>query len=92
MQREWIYEALISQSDLLLFYNSISCHKNPFIYRPIALAKRDEVGTKYRFLCIAQSDQFPGHSSHFANIEIYKPEKGMPYTTRIHRINFDQFT
>jgi len=91
MLNRWIYEPLISQDDFLLFCNALSRHKDSYYYRPIAIAKCEEAGLKYRFLCIAEPNTFQGPPTHFANIEIYKPTQGMPYATRIHRICFDQY-
>jgi len=92
MLKEWVYEPLISQYELLLFYNAVSRHIDSNHYIPIAMAKREESGMKYRFLCIAEPNTYHGPPTHFANIEIYKSEQGMPYATRIHKIQFDQYS
>jgi hypothetical protein len=90
MQRGWIYEPVISNYEALLFYNALKKHSDSFYYRPIAIAKREETGMKYRFLCIAIPKATPYHPSHFAEIEIYKPEMGMPYATCLYRLEFDK--
>lgn len=90
MQRGWIYEPVISNYETLLFYNALRKHSDAFYYKPIAVAKREETGMKYRYLCIAAPRSNPSSPSHFADIEIYKPEKGMPYATCIYRIEFDK--
>ncbi|MDF2537243.1 MAG: hypothetical protein K0S76_264 [Herbinix sp.] len=91
MLKNWVYEPLVSYYDSLLFYNSISRYKDPYSYKPIAIAKREEIGLKYRFLCVAVPKEATQPTSHFALIEIYKSEKGMPYITRLHRISSDHF-
>lgn len=91
MLQDWVYSAQISQFELLMFYNTINRRKDSCLYRPIAIAKREEIGLKYRFLCIAEPKFSPIPSSHFVHIEIYKPEKGMPYTTQLHKIQFDPY-
>jgi hypothetical protein len=91
MLKEWVFEPQISPYELLLFNNAVSRHKDSYGYWPIAMAKREETGIKYRFLCIAQSLSPLAPPSHFACIEVYKSEKGMPYVTRIHKSSFDQF-
>lgn len=90
MYKNWIYEPTISDYDALLFHNALYRHRDNFTYHPIALAKREEHGIKYRFLCIAAP--LPGNNgnSHFSDIEIYKPIKGMPYITCLYRIDFDK--
>jgi hypothetical protein len=90
MQRGWIYEPVISNYEALLFYNALKKHSDSFYYRPIVIAKREEIGMKYRFLCIAIPKVSPCHPSHFADIEIYKPAMGMPYATSIYRIELDK--
>lgn len=92
MQKGWVYEPVISTYELLLFHNTIGRHGDPFYYIPIAIAKREETGMKYHYLCIAKQISFPGSSSHFTNIEIYKPPLGEPYVTALHKFCFDQFT
>jgi hypothetical protein len=90
MQKGWVYEPVITKYEALLFYNAMKKHKDHFIYNPIAIARREETGTKYRFLCIATPKTNPGPSSHFADIEIYKPNNGMPYATCLFRLDFDK--
>lgn len=86
MPKEWVYEPIISRYELLLFNNALSRHRDLYYYIPVAIAKREETGMKYRFLCIAEPKTNYGAPAHFANIEIYKPEQGMPYATHIQRI------
>ena len=90
MQKDWLYEPVISYYESLLFYNALFQYKDNFYYSPIAIAKREETGTKYRFLCIAKPKTYPGACSHLTTIEIYKPANGMPYTTKLSRIPFPQ--
>lgn len=89
MPKSWVYEPRISPYDALLFYNAMKRHYDLFYYTPIAVAKREEVGTKYRFLCIAHYRNAPEQDSLFARIEVYKPIAGMPYATRLHRLPQD---
>lgn len=90
MQIGWIFEPLVSHYDVLLFYNVMDKHQDHYFYRPIAVARREEYGWKYRFMCIAMPRQNPGVISHFADIEIYTPYKGLPYASYLCRIDFDQ--
>lgn len=90
MQIGWTFEPLVSYYDVLLFYNAMKKHQDGYDYSPIAVAKREEYGLKYRFLCIAKPKLNPGFSSHFADIEIYKPRKGLPYATYLYRLDFNQ--
>lgn len=90
MQRGWVYEPAISNYDSLIFYNALKKHSDFYYYKPIALAKREETGMKYRFLCIAIPRSTPCHPSHFAQIEVYKPQMGMPYVTINYRLEFDK--
>lgn len=92
MLREWIYEPYLSDHDNLIFYNALYKHRDPFYYHPIALARREETGMKYHFLCIAFPRDFLGRPSHFADIEIYKPRLGMPYATCLYRIDFEKIS
>ena len=85
MAKNWIYEPTVSPYDALLFYNTMKRYYDQFEYIPIAVAKREEIGTKYRYLCIAQARNAPDHDTLFAGIEIYKPIAGTPYATRLHR-------
>lgn len=89
MYQGWIYEPVISYYEALLFYNVMQKHQDEFYYTPIAKAKREETGMKYRFLCIAMLKSKPGLSSHFADIEIYKPISGMPYATNLFKVEFN---
>lgn len=88
MQKGWIYEPIKSNYEVLLLYNALRRHPDSYSYKPIAIAKREETGTKYRYLCIATSKSNPFCASHFADIEIYKPQMGMPYATSLYRIEF----
>ncbi len=90
MQKAWVYEPVISDYEALLFHNSLRKHTDIYCYHPIAIAKREEYGIKYRFLCIATPKTDLMQSSHFAEIEIYKPIKGMPYITCLFRLSFDK--
>lgn len=90
MQIGWVYEPVISHYESLLFINALSKHKDQYRYYPISVAKREEIGLKYRYLCIAKSAIIDESRSHFANIEVYKPPQGMPYVTRLRRLSFDQ--
>lgn len=89
MPKSWIYEPTITYYEALLLYNALQKHQDDYRYHPVALAKREEVGTKYRFLCIATPESNPLLSSHFADIEVYKPINGMPYITSLFRLDFD---
>jgi hypothetical protein len=89
MQKGWVYEPAITNYEAMLFFNSIKSHNDPYYYCPIAIAKRSEIGMKYRFLCIAVNKMNPGTPSHFADIEVYKPQEGRPYATCIYRIEFE---
>ena len=89
MPNGWVYEPTISPYVALLFYNAMLRHYDFFSYTPVAVAKREEIGTKYRYLCIAQARNAPDQDSLFACIEIYKPIAGMPYATRLHRMSQD---
>ena len=89
MLMSWIYEPILSPYVSLLFYNTMKRHYDSFYYTPIAVAKREEVGIKYRFLCIAHDKDTPEQDSLFASIEIYKPIAGKPYATRLHRLSQD---
>lgn len=89
MQNRWAYEPAFTSYELQLFHNAMCHHKDTYYYYPIAVAKNKEVGTKYRFLCIAKSKSYPYTPSHFANIEIYKSDRGAPYATRLIKLPFD---
>lgn len=90
MQNGWVHESAIAAYEALLFYNALRTHKGDFYYSPIALAKREEVGMKYRYLCVAKPKDNASLSSHFAYIEIYKSPEGRPYVTCLHRLDLDQ--
>lgn len=90
MQQGWNYRPEISYYELLLLYNALKRHESTYSYCPIAVAIREQTGTKYHFLCIAKPLTSPGTTSHFADIEVYKPVKGMPYISRLKRINFNE--
>jgi hypothetical protein len=90
MQKGWVYEPVITSYEALLLYNALQRHIDDYNYYPIAIARREEVGMKYRFLCIAKPKTSPGTSSHFADVEIYKPEGGMPYATCLYRLDFNK--
>lgn len=85
MQKGWVYRPVITKYEALLFYNAMQNHQDAFYYTPIAVAKHEEIGTKYRFLCIAAPKANPEASSLFADIEIYKPVAGRPYATCLYR-------
>ncbi len=89
MHKDWVYEPVITKFEALLFYNALRGHSDSFYYRPIAIAKHENMPLKYRYLCIAMTKEKPFKPSHFANIEIYKPRMGMPYATCIYKIDFD---
>ena len=89
MPKSWIYEPTLTAYDALLFYNAMIRHYDCFYYTPVAVAKREEFGIKYRFLCLAYDRNAPDQDSLFASIEIYKPYAGMPYATRLHRLSQD---
>lgn len=90
MQKGWVYEPVISNYEAILFYNVMKNHPDQFYYNPIALAKREEIGMKYRFFCIAVPKDTFTLPSHFADVGIYKPVAGKPYATCIYRLDFDQ--
>ncbi len=92
MQKGWVYEPVISNYDALLFYNVMSNYTDGYHYHPIAIAKREQIGMKYRFLCIVLEKITLNLPSHFADIEIYKPELGKPYATCIYKLEFEQFS
>ena len=85
----WIYEPDITEYEASLFNYAMYEHKDYYYYCPIAIAKREEIGMKYRFLCIAKPWDALAYCSHLAEIEIYKPVAGMPYATCLYRICFD---
>lgn len=89
MQQDWIYHCEISNYEALLLYNALKRHKDTFCYHPIAVAKREETGMKYHFLCIAEPTSIHCGNTHFVDIELYKPMAGMPYITRMKKLNFE---
>ncbi|MHB8129819.1 MAG: hypothetical protein ACYDEX_12550 [Mobilitalea sp.] len=90
MQKGWVYEPVISMYEALLFYNAMKRHRDQYNYNPIAIARREQIGMKYRFLCIATPKTILCQPTNFADIEIYKPESGMPYATSLRRLDFDK--
>lgn len=92
MPMDWKYEANLSYYDIIMFHNVMNSHCDSYIYIPIALAKREEIGIKYRYLCIAQPKSIYGPDSHLVIVEIYRSEMGVPYATRIKRIHFDELS
>ncbi len=70
MPKNWFYEPTVSPYDALLFYNTMKHHHDLFDYIPIAVAKREEIGTIYRYLCIAQASNAPDQDTLFVGIEI----------------------
>lgn len=90
MPLRWVYEPFLTNYEALLLYNALKNHPDAYYYKPIACAKREETGMKYRYLCIAAPKDNPFITSHFADIEVYKPQLGAPYTTFLYRIDFDQ--
>jgi hypothetical protein len=89
MPKGWVYEPIITKDEILLLYNSLRNHSDSYLYRPIAIAKREEIGMKYRFLCIANPINYPNLPSHFADVGVYKPVLGMPYVTHLNRLEFE---
>ena len=90
MPKGWVYDPVITYYDSLMFYNALKKHPDSYFYRPIAIARREETGIKYRFLCIAFPKDNPFNPAHFADIEIYKPLLGMPYATSLFKIDFEK--
>ena len=90
MQNSWIYEPMTNRNEAFIFYNALQNYQDRYYYTPIAVARREEIGVKYRFLCIAIPKDTPHCPSHFADVEIYKPLKGMPYACSIYKAAFDQ--
>jgi len=87
--QNWLYEPVTDRYEALLFYNTMQRHPDVYYYNPIAVARREEFGMKYRFLCIGSPKSNPGIPSHFADIEIYKPYSGRPYATGLYKMKFD---
>ena len=87
----WIYEPIMSTHEALLFYNALKQHESQFYYIPVAVARREEEGIRYRYHCIARSKLGPAACSHFTGIELYKPILGMPYITYIHNYEADHW-
>lgn len=90
MQQSWVYRSEMTYNESMLLQYVMKKHRDSFYYIPIAVAKREEIGIKYRFLCIAHS-KLNKSPSHFTIIGLYKPEKGMPYATSMGKITFDNF-
>ncbi len=82
MQLHWNYEPFISFDEFLLYHNAVSHRSDSINYHPVAVAKRHEIGIRYRYLCTVNPKDFPGGPSRFVIIEIYKPEQSMPYVTK----------
>lgn len=82
MQNYWIYEPVIPCYESVLFHNAMSNCRDTSIFFPVAVAKRHETGTKYRYLCVVCPDTVPASATSFVIIEIYKSELGAPYVTR----------
>jgi hypothetical protein len=82
MQNFWIYEPVIPCYELLLFHNAMSQYRDACSFFPVAVAKRCEMGTKYRYLCLAKPEAVPDGPTKFVIIELYKPEMGAPYVTQ----------
>lgn len=89
MYLDWVFEPYMTDYELLLFNNSINHCEKDYIYHPIAIAKRDEIGVKYRYLCIAKTSIYPHTSCKIMIIEVYKPPQGKPYVTRLFPIDFN---
>lgn len=90
MQMDWVYHPTIPSIERLIFNNAMLRHIDQYYYAPIAMAKREESGVKYRFLCIAALKNINNTPSHFADIEVYKPIFGMPYISGLYKIEFDK--
>lgn len=90
MQCKWEYETMIDDYDLHILYSAMRKHQDAYNYYPIAVAKRTELGSNYRFLCIAIPVQNQDYVSHLAVIGVYKPPNGFPYATCLHRKDFDE--
>lgn len=90
MQCKWAYERLISDDDLHILYNALLPVEDSYIYYPLAVAKRSEVGLNYRFLCLAVPGKNQECASHLAVIGVYKPPYGVPYATCLYKKDFDQ--
>lgn len=90
MQCRWTYETMIDDYDLHILYNAVRKHKDAYHYYPLAVAKREGIGSNYRFLCIAIPKATPCYVSHLTVIGVYKPPAGRAYTTCFYRKDFDQ--
>ncbi len=71
-----------------MFRDTMSCRTDPYHYYPVAMAKRSEVGTRYRYLCLKNPKTFG--PSGLVIAEIYKPEQGMPYTTKLIPVSIER--
>ena len=89
MQLYWIFEPEITEYEVTLFHSAMYQHRDYYYYCPIAVAKQEQLGMKYRFLCIAKPWDCTSLCSHLADIEIYKPISGMPYATCLFRLDFN---
>lgn len=90
MQCRWNYETMITDCDLHILYTALHKHRDQYDYYPLSVAKRDEIGLNYRFLCIAIPKAKPEYASHLAEIGVYVPPAGKPYATCLYRRDFDQ--
>jgi hypothetical protein len=88
MPKSWVYYPVIPPYEALLFYNALKRHIDSFDYYPVAYAKREEAGMRYRFVCIARPKSGLVQDTQFTGIEIYKPTTGMPYATCLHKLEF----
>lgn len=89
MSGSWVYYPVIPPYEALLLCHVLKRRIDSFDYYPVAYAKREETGMKYRFICIAWPKPGMAQDSRFTGIEIYKPPTGMPYATCLHRLEFD---
>jgi len=89
MQENWVFEQKILYYEALIFFNTIKGIMNSYLYDPIAIARHEQYGMKYHFLCIAKPMSSPQLISHFAVIEIFQPVSGIPYATKLLRIEID---
>lgn len=90
MQCKWAYHTMIDDYDIHLLYNAMRRHQDAYNYYPLAVAKREEIGSNYRFLCIAIPKANQEYASHLTVIGVYKPPAGIPYATCLYRQDFDQ--
>lgn len=90
MPLRWTYEPYLTNYEALILHNALCQCPGAYIYKPIAVAKREETGMKYRYLCLAIPKDNPFRPTHFADIEVYKPMLGEPYTTFLYHMDFEQ--